>query len=492
MTSDLIIGIDVGTTAVKVGLLDHTGKVLDQVRQPYPTLRGAAGIVEQDPRHWLRPIDAAFASFANKLENVAAIGLCSQVNTHLFVDKDGNPLAPAILWQDGRAAAEAKELDAAVSHEQRIAWWGAPMPIDASHVLSRMLWMSRHRPEIWEKTAWVMLPKDYCIFRLTGELATDGLSNIGLADKDLQLIPQVLDLVPGAADRVIPVRDVLSVVGQVRSGPATGIPVANGTMDGWTGLVGCGATTRGTTAYLSGTSEILGVSSPELMPTEGVIVFPKCEDILIHAGPTQSGGAAKLWYGELTGQSPDEMAATATASDFSRPAPIFIPHLQGERAPIWKAHTRGVFLGLDQTTNRADMARAIYEGVAFSARMALQAVERSAGMTSACIFCGGGGFQSDIWNQIRADILGRKLQRVAVRDTGILGAAGLAAAAIGLHSSVASAFEQIVNFDKSYYPDMAMTERYEALFEIYVEAIAANETLNSAFLNVANSSLLRK
>lgn len=491
MAGELIIGVDVGTTAVKIGLLDQAGNILDHVREPYPTLRGEAGIVEQDAKHWLRPIETAFAKFSNQLSNVAAIGMCSQVNTHLFVDKDGNPLAPAILWQDGRADAEAKQLDALVSQKQRIAWWGAPMPIDASHVLSRMLWMARHRPDIWDKTAWVMLPKDYCILKLTGEMATDGLSNIGLVDQKLRLIPEVLDLVEGAADRVVPVRDVLAVVGQVKSGPAAGIPVANGTMDGWTGLVGCGATAPGTTAYLSGTSEILGISSPSLTPTKGVIVFPECEEILIHAGPTQSGGAAKLWYGELTGQSPTEMAATAAASDFSKPAPIFIPHLQGERAPIWNANTRGIFLGLDQTTNKTDMARSIYEGVAFSVRMALQAVEKSAGVSSECINCGGGGFQSDIWNQIRANVLGRELQRVAVTDTGVLGAAGMASAAIGLHNTVASAFKQIVRFDKTYQPDMAQNKRYDVLFDIYVEAITANEALNSRLLDVANSSLLK-
>lgn len=489
MAGELIIGIDVGTTAVKVGLLDQKGNVINHFATDYPTRRGKAGIVEQDADQWLRPIETAFDRFAAELGNVAAIGITSQVNTHLFIDRDGNPLAPAILWQDGRADAEARELDAAVSQEQRIAWWGAPMPIDASHVLSRMLWMARHRPDIWEKTAHVMLPKDYCILKLTGELATDGLSNIGLVDQKLQLIPQVLELVPGAAERVVPVRDVVSVVGTVKAGPAAGIAVANGTMDAWTGLVGCGLASPGTTAYLSGTSEILGVSSPLLNPTEGVIVLQECENIRIHVGPTQSGGAAKLWYGDLTGQSPGEMAASAAESDFSKPAPIFIPHLQGERAPIWKAHTRGVFLGLDQTTGKADMARSIYEGVAFSARMALEAVEKSAGVTSDHINCGGGGFQSDIWNQIRANILGRELRRVAVRDTGILGAAGIASAAIELHGSVSSAFQQIVRFDKTYEPDVSLNKRYDTLFDIYVEAIAANEMLNSRFLEVSNSPL---
>tara|TARA_R110001599_G_scaffold19941_4_gene76027 strand:- start:245 stop:1726 length:1482 start_codon:yes stop_codon:yes gene_type:complete len=487
--SDLLIGIDVGTTAVKAGLLDQSGQILDYVSQPCRTMRREGGIVEQNANEWLQPIEIAFSQFSSEMKHVAAIGMCSQVNTHIFVGKDGDPLAPAILWQDVRADAEARELDAAVSPEQRIAWWGAPMPIDASHVLSRMLWMARHRPDIWQDTAFVMLPKDYCAFKLTGQLATDGLSNIGLVDQHLQPIPDVLKLVPGAADRLVPVRDVLAVIGEIRAGPAAGIALANGTMDGWTGLLGCGAAAEGTTAYLSGTSEILGITSQSVQPTPGIIVFPPCQNIRIHAGPTQSGGAAKLWYGQMTGQSPQEMAATAAASDFAKPAPIFIPHLQGERAPIWRSHTRGVFLGLDHTTSAADMARSVYEGVAFSVRLLLQALQQSSGISSGPIHCGGGGFQSDIWNQIRADILGRELRRVAVTDTGVLGAAGIAACAVGLHPSLSAAFEQIVRFDAAYQPNSSLKSRYDALFDIYVNAIDANEALNRAFLDVAKLSI---
>ena len=98
-----------------------------------------------------------------------AVGLCSQVNSHVFVDAEGKALIPAITWQDGRAAGEAAELDAEIGPEEKIGWWGAPLPIDASHVLSRMAWVKHHKPDIWRETRWVMAPKDYCIFHLTGE-----------------------------------------------------------------------------------------------------------------------------------------------------------------------------------------------------------------------------------------------------------------------------------------------------------------------------------
>ncbi|PCJ87882.1 MAG: carbohydrate kinase [Hyphomicrobiales bacterium] len=488
MAGELTIGIDVGTTSVKAGLLDQNGKVLDYFVQPYLTRRHDDGRVEQDANDWVDAIEAAFLKFAGAMANVAAIGMCSQVNTHVFVDTNGNPLEPAIVWQDGRASLEAQKLDTQITEAQRIAWWGAPMPIDASHALSRMLWVANNRPQVWEKTAWVMLPKDYCQLKLTGNATSDALSNIGLVDQHLRYIPEVLELVPGANERLAPLQPIKAIIGEVRSGPAKGIPIANCTMDGWTGLLGCGGYSDKTTSYLSGTSEILGINTKTIVPTPGVIVFPECEGIRLHAGPTQSGGAAKLWYGQLTSQSPQEMSAQAAASDYSRPAPIFIPHLQGERAPIWKSHTRGIFLGLDQKTNAADMARSVYEGVAFSVRQLLETLERSANLTNETITCGGGGFQSHTWNQIRANVLGRHLRRIKVKDPGILGASGIAACAVGLHTSFADAFGQITSFDAQYEPDAKAKQRYDALFQIYKDAIIANEGLNQSFLDVTSNN----
>lgn len=488
MPGELTIGIDVGTTTVKAGLMDQAGQTLDYFSQPYPTRRFDGVRVEQNSDDWVKAIETALTKFEPHMSNVAAIGLCSQVNTHVFVDKNGKALEPAIVWQDGRAYNEAAELDAKISEAQRIAWWGAPMPIDASHALSRMLWVARNRPAVWEQTAWVMLPKDYCIFKLTGEVATDALSNIGLVDQHLRYIPEVLELVPGSSDKLALIQGITSIVGEVREGAGKGVPVANCTMDGWTGLIGCGNSAPGTTSYLSGTSEILGINARTVTPTSGVIVFPECEGIRIHAGPTQAGGAAKLWFGKLIGQSPEEMAASAASSDFNRPAPIFLPHLQGERAPIWKAHVRGLFLGLDQETNKADLARSVYEGVAFSVRLLLSALEKSSNTRNETITVGGGGFQSDIWNQIRANILGRQLRRIAVKDPGILGAAGIAACAAGLHSGLDDAFSQISVFDANYEPDTSLKDSYDALYSIYVRAIEANEELNKAFLSVHSMS----
>ena len=482
MAQDVMIGLDVGSTSVKAGLLGPDGVMLSGFRAPYPTARPQHNWVEQDPDDWTRLIDQAMARFAatGLAARVGAIGLTSQVNTHVFVDAAGRALMPAILWQDGRAADQARQLDGQITPAQKQEWWGAPMPLDASHPLARMLWVAQNRPDVWQQTAWVLLPKDYCILKLTGAVCADPVSNFGLVDQGLSYIAELLALVPGASDRVAPLRPITSVVGQVTvAGPFRGKPVVLGTMDAWTGLLGAGGTVEGAGVYLSGTSEILGVTSQKVVPTPGIVVFPECAGLRIHAGPTQSGGAAQSWFCQTFGLNSAAMAALAASSDPDRPAPVFLPHLQGERAPLWNPDLRAAFLGIDAQTNLADLARAVYEGVAFSARLVLERLEHSAARRNDLLNCGGGGFQTDLWNQIRADVLGRGLRRLSVTDPGLVGAAATAACGIGLFPDLASACGQIARYDVTYAPDPARQARYNDLFALFQDAIAANASFNA-------------
>jgi xylulokinase len=475
MADRLTLGIDVGTTSVKAGIINADGQIIARFAQNYPTMRHGADVVEQDPDHWVRLIDQAMAAFAD--HKITAIGLTSQVNTHVFVGHDDAPLMPAITWQDGRAGAQAAILDAQVTPEQKQDWWGAPMPIDASHACARMAWVAHHRPDLWAQTKWVMLPKDYCLLKLTGTATTDPISNIGLVDSDLEYIPQVLALVDGAAVRAAPLVPVCEAVGTVRQGPFAGVPVVSGAMDAWAGLVGTGGARDRTTVYLSGTSEILGISSREVVPTPGAIVFPQCAGIRLHAAPTQSGGDAKMWFAQAGGLTLDAMSELVGARPRTAATPLFLPQLQGERAPLWDADLRAAFLGVSRQTDRTDLARAVYEGVAMSARMALETLQASANVISDSIACGGGGFQSDAWNQIRADVLGVELRVLAAKEPGILGAATMAAISAGVFSDFEQAYDALAVFDRTYVPNAALQGKYEDLFGLYKDAIAVNAEL---------------
>lgn len=483
MTAPVLIGIDVGTTSVKAALFDADGRPLATFADAYPTHRRRGGFVEQDPQDWLDRIFSAFALFQKDfdLSAVQAIGLTSQVNTHVFVDRSGDTLAPAIVWQDGRASDAAADLDAKISDADRLNWWGGPMSVDASHGLARMKWMQETHPDIWTQTKWVMLPKDYCLFKLTGEAATDPISNIHLFDRQLRPIPALMDLLPGASQKLVPVAEMTSVMGRIKPGlPLAGVPVATGVMDAWAGMFGLGLHNEKAALYLSGTSEILGIRSQNRTPAPGVVVFPDYEGIRLHAGPTQSGGAAKLWACDLLGVTPERMSDLVGALDRNASVPLFLPHIAGERAPIWDIEARGTFLGIDTQTGAAELSAAVYEGVAFSARLLLEALEVSAGFSPGILNCGGGGFRSDAWNRIRADVLKRPLRRLAVQDPGLLGAAGLAALAAGMQPSLEAAFESVVTFDRTFEPDAQRAERYTEKFDLFKQAYEANREINHA------------
>lgn len=470
MADDLILAVDIGTTAVKAAAYDPAGHEVFRMADDYPTRRAPGGIAEQDPQDWIDRLDAVTGRLAadGLLPRIAGLGLTGHVNSHVFVDAAGRALGPAIIWQDVRAGAEAAELDARVDAADRLRWWGAPLPVDASHVLSRMLWMQRHKPGIWARTHAVLSPKDFILHRMTGRWVSDPMSNIGQVDPDRRYIAALLDLVPGAAPRLVPLAEATEICGTARlGGGKRPVPVAVGMMDAWAGMIGLGMRANRDAVYLSGTSEVMGIVSDQAHPTPGVLTFPRHLGLRLHAGPTQCGGAAVAWFCQTFGLTPERMAAEAGAVRTGRPAPMFLPHLSGERAPLWDAHARGAFVGLGADMGRGHLARAVYEGVGFSARMLLETLDASAGLRPDTLLAGGGGFRSDVWNQIRADILGRSLRRLAVRDPGLLGTAAIASVAAGLHPDLASALQGIVRYDATYHPDTRAAAAMDDLFALY-------------------------
>lgn len=482
MTDAVLIGVDVGTTSVKAVMLTATGQRLADFSASYPTHRDAPDRVEQDPDDWHRLVLAALQGFADRPEaaRVRALCLTSQVNTHVFADAALKALTPAIVWQDGRAAEDGARLDARVSGAQKTAWLGAPIPIDASHALARMAWMRAKHPDIWKATAHVMLPRDYLLARLTGAIIADPMSAVGLVTPALTYAEDLIALLPGARRRLAPLQDPLSVAGYILPGqPFAGLPVVTGMMDAWASLFGLGTASEGQAMYLSGTSEVLGLISHTLTGAPGVITFPAWRGITLHAGPTQAGGASLDWVARLLGQDAGSLAARA--APITRHSPLFLPHLQGERVPLWDATARGTFAGLTTTTGPAELVASVMEGVAFSARLAMEALQRSGGMIPSQIQTGGGGAASDRWCQIRADVFGRPFLRVEGRDPGALGAAVMAGVGAGILPDLAKAAASMIRTDRVFEPDRQATaladDRFALWQQLYAQVRPINEGL---------------
>jgi xylulokinase len=468
----LLIGVDVGTTAAKGAVFDPNGEQLGFAEAHYSMQRPREGWAEQEPEDWFRALLHVLAVLARDVDlaRVAAIGICSQVNTHVFVDAGGRPLAPAITWQDQRAAEIASELDDGLDDEERARFWGGDFRIDASFLLTRAAWFARHRANEWRRVRWILSPKDYLNLRLTGEVATDPISPIGLVGQDGGYIAEVLELVEGAARLMPPMREATDRLGTVRE-EATGLPstaaVVVGTMDAWGNLYGSGVTEAGDCMEVAGTSEIIGVLSEQRRPVAGVVSFAPVDGLYLHAGPTQAGGDALRWFAETSGLSVEDALTAATQAPPGAGRLIFLPYLAGERAPLWDSEARAVFFGLTTDHRQSELVRAVLEGVAFSARHLLEAVEQAAGCHVAALNTSGGGARSDLWCQIKSDVFGREVRRLRVLHSGVLGAALMAGKGAGLYAGVREAARRVVRIGQVFYPDETLAALYGELYEIY-------------------------
>ena len=479
----VFVGIDVGTSSVKAILGGAGGTLYDSYAGRHDTDRPASGAAEQDPADWMRHVEAALTRFAAHPHagDVVAIGVTSQVNTHVFCDASFAPLHPAITWQDTRPAATAHRLDAAISSQDKAAALGAPIPIDASHALARMAWMAQTHPEVWQATAHVMLPKDFVIAQLTGQCIADPISAVGLAGPDLRYAPAILDLFARAGAVLPALRDPLDLTGEVLTGKMfAGVPVATGTMDAWAGMFGLGVASEGAAMYLSGTSDVLGLVSSDRPGATGIITFPAWRGITLHAGPTQSGGASLVWLARILGRDVATLGRLADAARITGESPLFLPHLEGERAPLWDASSRGAFAGMTSATGPEELAACVMEGVAFSARLALEAIELSGNRKVRKLRHGGGGAASDTWCQIRANALGRTLERVKVSEVGAMGALVIAATAAGEIADLGEATKDLVAIDRAFLPDPGMRALADDRFDAFKALYQALGPVNAA------------
>jgi len=483
-----LIGIDVGTTATKATLIDANGLQIGSFERPHATLRTTPGMAEQRPQDWLDGVLAALGHFAGIVEpsRVIGIGLTSQVNSHVFVDANGQALRPAITWQDTRAADDARLLDGQVSVEQKTAWFGGPVPIDASHALSRMEFVARTEPQTWAATRHVLLPKDYVALKLTGEVASDPVAAVGLVDGAGIYVSALLDLLPGAERRLPPLYPFHHSAGRmIPDLPFAGVPVMVGAMDAWAGMFGCGAVADGDAMYQSGTSEIPGIVSSVVVPTPGVILFPPYQGIRMHAAPTQSGGASMLWLSTLLGKSAADLIEQASDMRVEATTPLFLPHLAGERAPIWDTESRGVFARLNAGSGPVQLTLSVMEGVAHSVYWAFEALEQSAGIVASQIKISGGGARSDAWCQIRADVLGKPLTRTSIPAAAALGAAIIAGVGSGAFPSLPEAIRDLVRFGRTFEPDGARRDFYADRHRHYRDLYQALRTFNQSFAGQA-------
>ncbi len=484
----VFVGLDLGTSAVKVGLFDVAGHALHLARVPYSLYTPEPRWVEQEPLDWWQAACTALREVLAGVgaHEVAAVGLSGQTPGHVLVAAGGTPLRRAIIWSDQRADAEAAWLAEHITPEQAREWTGSSFIADVTQPPARLLWLKNHCPAEWARCDAVIQPKDFLALRLTGRIATDRQSSYCLYDPQAgRYRAEYLQALGIAPEKMPPVLEPTGIVGHVTPEAATatglraGVPVAIGTIDAWCDIIGCGGAAPGQAVDVTGTSEVIALitdhpvdaqatASPK---AEGVFGSYLLENLYWVGGPMQGGGGTLLWWVRgFYGQAPDlrQLADEASAVPPGADGLLFLPYLRGERAPVWDPQARGAFVGLTDRHTRAHCTRAVYEGIAFAVRDILERSQVAAGVDAESLRVSGGPSRSGFWNQIKADVTGLPVQQMAVSDAACLGAAMLAAIGVQAHRDLAAASAAMVRPAHVFAPGPAAA-RYRELFATWRE-----------------------
>lgn len=487
---DAFLGIDLGTSSVKVLLVDEEGRVRGAGSAEYPLDRPRPGFAEQDPEAWWRATAAATRQAVGwgGGVNVVAIGLSGQMHGTVLLDAEDKVLAPAVIWADQRAARQVATVTDRVGAERLVEITGSAVATGFQAATIR--WFQEERGSLWWRTRRVLLPKDELRRRLVGSVATDPSDGSGTLLLDARWrdwSPEILDALEIDADRLPPVLESTAVAGELRPaaaealGLAAGLPVVVGAGDAASGLLGAGVLDPAT-LFLS-----LSTGAQVMIPARGVHPDPRgrshtfcaaLEPSPDHAGWYQMGatlaaGMALRWLRDrvfdLGGEDAlDRIAAWAADAPLGAGGLLFLPYLAGERSPHLDPHARAAFLGLTARHGQPELARAVIEGTTLAALDAY-AVLREQGASPDRIVLAGGGARSPFWRQVVADAFDLPVLALAVADQAAMGAALLAAVGVRGHDPIATARAWSA-YGTPIEPHPAHHNRYQELLVLFRDA----------------------
>jgi xylulokinase len=442
----LYLGIDLGTSALKCVLVDADQRCIGEAAAPLLVERPHPGWSEQDPAAWWQALRAALAALGsrhgNALRHVRALGLSGQMHGATLLDASDRVLRPAILWNDGRSAAQCALLEQRAPGSRAITG-NLAMP---GFTAPKLLWVAAHEPEIFGRVARVLLPKDWLRLQLTGEAVSEMSDAAGTLWLDVaarRWSPEMLAatglplsamprLVEGSAPSGQLRDDVADALGLARRAI-----VAGGAGDNAAGAVGVGVIGPGDAFLSLGTSGVYFVAGARFAPNpeRAVHAFCHCLPGLWHQMAVSLSAASCLsWVSGLTGAASEAALLEEIEAQGRDPGVLFLPYLSGERTPHNDPLARGVFFGLSHETTRADLGRSVLEGVAFAfadGQEALLAAGTSIGRVSVI----GGGARSRFWGRLLASTLGRSLDYHAGGELGpAFGASRLARLATSTES----------------------------------------------------------
>lgn len=485
----LYIGIDLGTSAAKLLLVDEEGTVWNTVSKEYPLHFPLPGWSEQDPEDWWRAVVSGIQELiadCNKGQ-IAGLGCGGQMHGLVVLDEDDRVLRPSILWNDGRTAEQVAYLNETVGRD-KLSQYTANIAF-AGFTAPKLLWMREHERSKFQQIRKIMLPKDYINYRLTGIHCTDYSDASGMLLLDVahkRWSREMLDLcgvseeqMPRLFESYEPVGTLLPDVAEDLGLPV-GVKVCAGAGDNAAAAVGTGTVGKGRCNISLGTSGTIFISSDTfgVDPNNALHAFAHADGGWHLMGCILSAASCNKWLCEDilgTGDYIGEQAAI-TEERLGRNHVFFLPYLMGERSPINDTNARGTFLGMTMNTTRADMVQSVLEGVAFAIRDSFE-VAKGLGLAIPRSNLCGGGANSPLWRQIMANVLNIPLNLLQTEQGPGYGGAMLAMVACGAYDSVRSAVDALVRVSSTVEPDHSLAGRYEARYQQFKEIYPSVKSL---------------
>ena len=473
----LFIGVDVGTSAVKLLLMDEAGKIHNIVSKEYPLFFPHPGWSEQNPSDWFNASLEGIKELTADCDKseVAGISFGGQMHGLVTLDKDDNVIRPAILWNDGRTGKETEYLNTVIGKD-KLSAYTANIAF-AGFTAPKILWMKANEPENFARIAKIMLPKDYLAYKLSGAFCTDYSDASGMLLMDVEhkcWSKEMMDICGVTGAQLPKLYESYDVVGTLKPeiaaelGLSQNVKVIAGAGDNAAAAIGTGTVGEGRCNLSIGTSGTIFISSKSFKVDDNNALhsFAHADGYYHLMGCMLSAASCNKWW-------MDDILKTTAYSDEQQGIDVlgenhvyFLPYLMGERSPHNDADARGAFIGMSMDTSRKDMTQAVMEGVAFGLRDSLEVARKLGIKIDSSKICGGGA-KSPLWKKIIANVMNLKLEIIESEEGPGYGAAILAAVGCGVYSSVEEATDKLVKVIDTVESETDLVEKYEQRYQTF-------------------------
>lgn len=488
-----VIGVDLGTSAVKILLVNQNGEVCNEVSKSYPLIIEKSGYSEQNPEEWGEKTTEGLAElirqFTGDVNEIEGISFSGQMHGLVLLDQDQKVLRNAILWNDTRTTKQCQEIYEVVGKQQLLEV--TKNPALEGFTLPKILWVKENEPEVFERSSVFMLPKDYLRYWMTGKIHmeySDAAGTLLLNVAKREWSKEILSLFGLSREFCPHLVESHAFVGTITPelAEATGLSKATkvfaGGADNACGAIGSGILVEGKTLCSIGTSGVvLSYEERNDLDFEGKVHYfnHSQENAYYTMGVTLAAGYSLSWFKdtfakqEAFDQFLDGVEEVPSGSD----GLLFTPYIVGERTPHADSTIRGSFIGIDAGYERKHFARAVLEGITFSLNESIE-IFRNSGKTIDSIISIGGGAKNETWLQIQADIFNAKIEKLTSEQGPGMGAAMLAAYGCGWFTSLKECAEVFIRTSKTYEPIPENVETYKKIFSIYQQVYTQTKTLN--------------